>query len=177
MKQESNRERYERLNALRKGAKTTTYSATYKVGKLKLARTAGISKKEAQQLLDAFWDLNWAVKKVEDNLYVKILKDGSMWLKNPVSGFFYSLRTERDKFSTLNQGTGVYCFDTWVMFMRKSGVEPCGQFHDEVVVSNGDPEYVKGKLQEAITKTNEKLQLNVELKVDAEVGENYADVH
>jgi hypothetical protein len=36
----------------------------------------------------------------------------TMWLYNPVSKFWYSA-IYKDIFSTLNQGTGVYCFDTW----------------------------------------------------------------
>ena len=177
MRAESDRERFQRLDAMRKGAKTTTYSATYGVGKAKLARTAGISEKEAQELLDAFWELNWAVKKVADGMYVKTLKDGSTWLKNPVSGFYYNLRSDRDKFSTLNQGTGVYCFDTWAMFARKLGVQVCASFHDEVVIWHKDPKWVKKVLEEAMDRTNEKLNLNVKLGIDVQYGRNYSEVH
>ena len=100
-----------------------------------------------------------------------------MWLKNPVSGFYYSLRYEKDRFSTLNQGTGVYCFDTWVMFAKKLGVQVIGQFHDEVVVVSDDPDSITEKLQKAIEMTNEKLKLNVPLGIDVQVGGTYADVH
>jgi len=165
------------LKPLRKQYKVTNYSAIYGVGPPKLARELGISKEKAKELLDAYWKRNWAVDKLAKDQYVKTLKDGSMWLKNPVSGFYYSLRFEKDVFSTLNQGTGVYCFDTWVMFMRKEGVQVVATFHDEVVISTSDSKSTKDRLNEAISKTNKKLQMNVELKVDAEVGDNYAEVH
>ena len=36
---------------------------------------------------------------------------------------------------------------------------------------------LKNKLQKAIEMTNEKLQLNVPLGIDVQVGKTYADVH
>jgi len=96
------------LKALRKNYKVVNYSSTYGVGASKLARETGMSKSEAKTLLDAFWSRNWAIEKVASTLQVRELF-GGMWLKNPVSGFWYSLRSDKDRFSTLNQGTGVYC--------------------------------------------------------------------
>jgi hypothetical protein len=165
------------VKAIRKAYKATNYSAIYGVGPPKLARSLDIKEKEAKALLNAYWERNWSVKKVSEEQYIKTLKDGSMWLKNPVSGFYYSLRYEKDIFSTLNQSTGVYCFDTWVMFARKLGVEVIGQFHDEVVIATDDPDGVQEKLQKAIQQTNDKLQLNVPLGIDVQRGKNYADVH
>ena len=168
---------YNRIKSVRKAYKVTNYSAIYGVGPPKLARSLGIPEKEAKALLEAYWERNWAVKKLAEDQYVKTLKDGTMWLKNPVSGFYYSLRYEKDRFSTLNQGTGVYCFDTWVMFARKLGVQIIGQFHDEVIVVSDDPGSITEKLQKAIEMTNDKLQLNVPLGIDVQVGETYSDVH
>ena len=174
---EGQKELFNRIKAVRKSYKATNYSAIYGVGAPKLARSLGISEKEAKDLLEAYWERNWAVKKVSDNSYVKTLRDGTMWLKNPVSGFYYSLRYEKDKFSTANQSTGVYCFDQWVFFARKLGVQIVGQFHDEVVVVSDDPDSIQEKLQKAIEMTNEKLQLNVPLGIDVQVGKAYSDVH
>ena len=168
---------FDKIKQSRKKAKVVTYSAIYGVGAPKLSRSLSIPEREAKDLLEAYWERNWAVKKVAEDQYVKTLKDGSMWLKNPVSGFYYNLRYEKDRFSTLNQSTGVYCFDTWVMFARKLGVKIVGQFHDEVVVVSDDPESVKERLQEAIEMANDKLQLNVPLGIDVQVGRTYADVH
>ena len=50
-------------------------------------------------------------------------------------------------------------------------------FHDEVVVVSDDPDSIQEKLQKAIEMTNEKLQLNVPLGIDVQVGKAYADVH
>ena len=165
------------LKSVRKIYKPVNYAGVYGIKGLSLSRQLGISVKEADGLLEAYWERNWAVKKLAENQYVKTLKDGTMWLKNPVSGFYYSLRKEKDIFSTLNQGTGVFCFDTWVMFARKLGVQIVGQFHDEVVVVSDDPDPIQDKLQKAIEMTNEKLQLNVPLGIDVQVGKAYSDVH
>ena len=165
------------LKAVRKIYKAANYACVYGVGAPKLARTLDIPERQAKEVIEAYWERNWAIKKVADNSYVKTLKDGSMWLKNPVSGFYYSLRYDKDKWSTTAQSSGVYCFDVWIMFMRKLGVKVCASFHDEVVVVTDDPEGVEQKLQKAIEMTNDKLQLNVPLGIDVQVGDTYGDVH
>jgi len=169
---------FRRLNAVRKKAKVTNYSATYGVGKAKLARTAGMSETEADALIKAYWRRNWAVKAVAKKQEVKQL-GGKMWLKNPVSGFWINLRYEKDRFSSLNQSTGVYCFDTWLAYCWAVGIKGIGQFHDEVIVPVGDNEqgWVREAMKEAIKLTNKKLNLNVPLDVDPKFGKTYADVH
>jgi hypothetical protein len=166
------------LKALRKNYKVVNYSATYGVGASKLARETGMDKKEAQALLDAFWSRNWSVQKVAEGLKVRELF-GSMWVQNPVSKFWYSLRSDKDRFSTLNQGTGVYCFDNWVSGCRQRGLKTVGQFHDEiiVIVKEGFEDWTKTQMEISINKTNEKIQLNVPLGVDAQFGSTYADIH
>ena len=166
------------LKALRKNYKVVNYSATYGVGAAKLARETGMDKKEAQALLDAFWSRNWSVQKVAEGLRVRELF-GSSWVQNPVSKFWYSLRSDKDRFSTLNQGTGVYCFDNWVAGCRQRGLKTIGQFHDEIItlVKEGFEDWTKEQMEISIDKTNEKIQLNVPLGVDAQFGKTYADIH
>src|SRR6056300_1677872 len=126
-----------------------------------------MSKSEAQTLLDAFWSRNWSVQKVAEGLRVRELF-GSAWVQNPVSKFWYSLRSDKDRFSTLNQGTGVFCFDSWVKEIREMGVQTIGQFHDEVIVLTkiGEEDVTKNKLEHGIRCVNDDLQLNVKLGVD-----------
>lgn len=167
-----------KYNDIRKYFKVTNYSSTYGIKEKKLARDLNCSVAFAKELLDAFWRRNWAVKKVADDVEVKHTGK-SMWLKNPVSGFWYQLRYEKDKFSTLNQGTGVYCFDTWLYFVRKLGVVINFQFHDEKgsYVIEGNEQERKDRLEEAMVMTNNKLKLNVPLGIDVKFGDNYAEVH
>ena len=166
------------LKALRKNYKVVNYSATYGVGAPKLARETGMSKSEAKKLLEAFWSRNWAIEKVASSLRVRELFNG-MWLKNPVSGFWYSLRSDKDRFSTLNQGTGVYCFDTWVKECRGMGLETIGQFHDEIIVltKEGDEDKAENIMQMSINNVNHEINLNVPLGTDVQFGKTYADIH
>ena len=166
------------LKALRKNYKVVNYSATYGVGATKLSRTTGLSVKESKKLLNAFWDRNWAIPKLADSMYPRE-KNGKKWLKNPVSGYYHSLRSDKDKFSTLNQSTGVFCFDNWVALCRRNGVQTIGQFHDEIIalVADGQQEQTKQVMEKAIATLNDKLKLNVPLGVDAQFGTNYAEIH
>ena len=166
------------LKALRKNYKVVNYSATYGVGAAKLARETGMSKGEAKTLLDAFWSRNWAIEKVASTVRVREVMDG-MWLLNPVSGFWHSLRSDKDRFSTLNQSTGVFCFDTWVAICRKNGVKAVGQFHDEIIalVKKGDEGKVENLMHEAAIMLNDKVKLNVPLGTDVQFGNTYAEIH
>lgn len=170
---------YKKIKGFRPPYKTTNYAAVYGVRPNKLSRELNVSVKEAAKLLDDYWSRNWSVLEVSKNQYVKMLKDGSMWLLNPVSGFYYSLRFEKDIFSTLNQSTGVYCFDTWLAYCKSVGVKVCLQYHDELlaIAKDDEIENVKEKLLWAIKKTNEKLKLNVNLGIDIQIGKNYAECH
>ena len=166
------------LKALRKNYKVVNYSATYGVGAPKLARETGMTKGEAKTLLEAFWSRNWAIERVAKNLRVRELF-GGMWLKNPVSGFWYSLRSDKDRFSTLNQSTGVFCFDTWVSLCRTEGIKSIGQFHDEIIalVKEGEEGEVEKIMHNAAVKLNDKVKLNVPLGTDVQFGKTYADIH
>ena len=166
------------LKALRKNYKVVNYSATYGVGATKLSRTTGLSVSEAKKLLNAFWDRNWAITKLADDMYPRE-KGGKRWLKNPVSGYYHSLRSDKDKFSTLNQSTGVFCFDNWVALCRRNGVQTIGQFHDEIIalVAEGQQEQTQQTMEKAIETLNNKLKLNVPLGIDAQFGKNYAEIH
>jgi hypothetical protein len=166
------------IKALRKAYKVVNYSATYGVGAPKLARETGMTPTEAKKLLTAFWQRNWSIERVANSLHTREVA-GSTWLKNPVSGFWYSLRSDKDRFSTLNQGTGVYCFDNWVKFCRDAGLQTIGQFHDEIIalVRGGDEDVTNKIMSDAINKLNEKVSLNVHLGTDVQFGTTYAHIH
>lgn len=175
---ETPEERYERIHAIRKKAKVVTYSAMYGVGKAKLSRTTGMPESEADRLLKAFWKINWAVVEVANSAEKKTV-GGEMWIKNPVSGFYHSLRFEKDSWSTLNQSTGVYCFDNWLAFYLTKRPNIVGQFHDESIncLKKGEEEDHEKVLKWAIGKVNEKLKLHIDLDVDVQFGKRYSDVH
>ena len=166
------------LSALRKKYKAANYSCIYGVGAQKLARETGMKQREAKKLIEAYWGRNWAVEKLSKDQKVRTIGDET-WLLNPVSGFWHNLRSDKDRFSTLNQSTGVFCFDTWIAILRNGGLNPIGQFHDEVILAipEGQEENTRSQLKLAIEKANDKIKLNVPLDVDVQFGSNYAAIH
>lgn len=169
-------ERWDKLHSVRKAYKPVNYSGIYGVGKAKLAREAGFTEKVAEDLLKKYWERNWAVKELVKPLEVKEV-GGISWLKNPVSGFWYELRHEKDRFSTLNQSTGVFLFDAWVARVRRYGIQVCAQFHDEILFWTVKKKQAGKILDEAIREVNEDVDLNVTLRIDYKFGKNYAEVH
>lgn len=167
------------LKSVRKAYKVTNYSATYGIKPLGLSRRGGFSVKDAEELLDAFWKRNWSLEAIAKDTKTKKTRDGQMWLYNPVSKFWYSLRHDKDKFSTLNQSTGVYCFDTWLGYCISLGLDAIGQFHDEAIflVKQGDEPKTSDVVYSAMNKTNDKLKLNVKLSTAPEFGDNYSEIH
>jgi len=168
------------LKSLRKNYKVVNYSATYGVGAAKLSRETGMTEQEAKKLLNAYWERNWSVAEfAADNLKKVKLINGQMWVQNPVSKFWHTLRYEKDVFSTLNQSTGAYCFDKWVAYYRMARPNIVGQFHDESInlVKKGDEQQHKLKLVSAINKLNKELKLNVDLGIDVQFGNKYSEIH
>lgn len=167
---------------IRNKAKTVNFAGVYGAGPPKIAQTTGMPLSQAKKLHQTYWERNKAVKLVAKSAIVKTLTfDGEeqMWLYNPVSGFWYSLRYEKDKFSTLNQGTGVFCFDLWVKEVRLSGIKIMLQYHDEILfhLKNTEQDIVRTKLLKAIEKVNKIVKLNVPLGVSVDFGKTYKDVH
>jgi len=166
------------IKALRKDYKIVNYSATYGVGAPKLSRETGMTMKQAAALLTAYWKRNWAVKAFIDKQKIRRIND-EMWVQNPVSKFWHSLRYEKDVFSTINQSTGAYCFDKWVAYYRTIRPNIIGQFHDESInlVRKGEEDEHSSALEWAIKKLNQNLKLNVDLGIEIQYGQRYSDVH
>lgn len=169
---------FKALKTIRGKAKNANYACQYGAGVSRIALTASISEAEASILHKAYWDLNWAIKAVAKEQITKDV-DGQMWLLNPINGFWYTLRFEKDIFSTLVQGTASYCFDLWVRNFRKHRPQVTAQFHDEVVlcVREGSREKCRKMLSDAIDETNNQLKLNRELGVSMDFGKRYSDIH
>ena len=162
----------------RKLGKAANYACVYGAGGATVARSAGISESEGKNLVEAYWKRNWSVEAIAAAQTVKTCRR-QKWLYNPVSKLWYSLRAEKDRFSTLNQGTGVWCFDTWVKYQRQKGLPQVGQMHDETInlVKEENKEKAEKALRWAIDQTNKELKLNRELDIDTQFGINYAAIH
>ena len=176
-----------KITAARKSGKTAGYASVYNAGPAAIARAAGVSLAEGKVLHEAYWKLNWSVKAIADEQVVIRDSKGGKWLVNPVNGFCYSLRKESDRFSTLAQGTGSYCFDMWVdnvlteMETRYNKKTLTGSFHDELVIRLKDNEEVKGifksLVEDAVEKVNTTFKLRRSLGCDVQFGDNYSQIH
>lgn len=162
----------------REKGKKANYSCVYGVKGETLAIAAGITREEGNLLVKKYWERNWSVKKVAEAQKVKVCF-GSLWLFNPVSTFWYSLRNEKDRFSTLNQGTGVFCFDIFIFNLFKKRLQLTGQFHDEIIltVKKGEREETENILRESIKLTNKMLKLNRALDINVQFGDSYGEIH
>lgn len=169
---------YNKISAVRKVYKATNYAATYGAGANRIALTAGCSPKRGEKLVGSYWKRNWSVRAIADEQIVKTC-NGKKWLFNPVSRLWYVLRYEKDRFSTLNQGTGVWCFDQWVKHIKAGGVPVIFQAHDEVccLVRKGKRDKLSKFLKKCIADTNEELKLNRELDISIDYGDNYSQIH
>lgn len=172
------KEIYDKVAAARKLGKTVNYGATYGAGVATLSRAANIPEHQASRLHSAYWKLNWSIPASADKQKVKKC-NGREWLYNPVSGFWYPLRHRKDVWSTLNQGTGVFCFDTWVKYVKAGKVPVVGQFHDEIVclVRTGKREKLTKFLKGCMKLANEELKLNRELDISIDFGGSYSEIH
>lgn len=161
--------------------KNGNYACQYGAGPPKLTKTCGISLKEAKELHQIYWERNWAVKEAAEAQKVITLSDGSLWLLNPVSNFFYPLRNVKDVFSTLVQGTASFVFDVWVGFLRQRGIKLIAQFHDEKVSRHKDTPKERDEVEEihfsCIEDLNQLLRLNRKLDVDVQFGYRYSEIH
>lgn len=169
---------YARLKGIRSIAKNGNYACQYNAFPPRLAITCDISLDKAKELFDAYWALNWSIKEVTKRLETKRVKD-EMYLLNPISGFWYSLRKENDKFSTLVQGTAAFVFDLWVRHVLERRDQLTAQFHDEIVltIKKGFREPCIKLLREALDETNAQLNLNRQLDIGIQFGSRYSSIH
>lgn len=204
---------FTRLKSIRGIAKTANFACVYGASALKIADTAKISLEEGYKLHKIYWEKNNAVKKTAnacivkqvthvDNIrvkrdtglldeennpiletsYIEIVKN-QKWLYNPLSGFWLFLKEEKDRFSTLNQSSGVFVVDSWIHQVRKKlkplGISICLQYHDEILLyfKKEYQQQVETILKDSMKIVNENLNLNVEVGISIDVGEDYAQCH
>lgn len=170
---------YKRLKDVRLKGKICNFSATYNIGYAALARAMNTTEKESKRILEAYWELNWAVREYCNNCKVKEV-DGRMWIYQEVSKHWLPLRNDKDRLSATNQSLLAYIFDLWMMYIRKE-IMIAMQMHDE----NGSyvkdcPEYIEERkriLKDSLAKVNKALNLPVEMDCSVQFAKNYAEAH
>ena len=169
---------HDKLDKKRHSGKQTNYSSMYGIGKDKLSKDLGITVKEGGQLIDAYWIKNKCVRTFSESCETKTV-NGQLWVKNPLNNYYYSLRSNKDIFSTINQGTGDYIFTLWQHNLMNLGVKLYGGWHDEIVTccKREDCDEVIKKLKYGMELVNKQLNLKVPIGVDYKIGLSYSEVH
>lgn len=175
------------VSKARKGGKTTNYASAYGGSPEAIARGGGIDLSLAKQLHEGYWKLNWSVKAIAEEQCVFEDSKGQKWLINPINGFCYSLRTEKDRFSTLAQGTGSFFFDMWIDNILNSMQSTfktkklSGSWHDEYVVAFKDSPKAREVMEkitlDAIEQVNDTYLLRRKLGCDIQFGKRYSEIH
>lgn len=184
---ENNIATFKVLDKIRQSGKTTNYACQYGAGASTVARAAGAPQSMGTTLHEGYWKLNWSVKAIAEATKTKKMA-GVNWQWNPISQLWYFLKSDKDRFSTLCQGTGAFICDMWIenvirICMERYNIPPnlCGQFHDELILRLRDTpksrETMKGIVQEAIERVNELVKMNTTLGCDVAFGKSYADIH
>lgn len=178
-----------RIGKIRAVGKQGNYALQYGSGVETLARTAKISVAQAKKLKSGYDKLNWSIPVIAQAQKVLSFDNGK-YLLNPVNKLLYPLKAEKDRFSTLIQGSGSYTLDLWIMkffAIRKKAIASgrikfarlLGTFHDELIVEHldEDSEEVKLMLLEAIDLVNKSLKLKVDIGCDIKQGKDYSEIH
>lgn len=175
---EEKTEFHDKLDKKRHSGKQTNYSSMYGIGKDKLAKELKITTKESAKLIDAYWIKNKCVRIFSESCETKTV-GGQLWVKNPLNNYYYSLRSNKDIFSTINQGTGDYIFTLWQHNLMNMGVKLYAGFHDEIVTccKPEDCDNIIEKLKKAMELVNKQLKLKVPVGIDYKIGNTYAEVH
>lgn len=119
---------YKALSKIRKSSKVVNYSATYSASAKKIAESGGMSLKEATTLRDAFWELNWSVRKFAEDLKTKEV-EGKTFIWNPYTKLYLFLSSEHIRFSACNQNFGMCVFELFVYYLIEEGIKPIMTIH------------------------------------------------
>jgi DNA polymerase I-like protein with 3'-5' exonuclease and polymerase domains len=166
------------IKPIRDIAKNGNYACQYNAGPSRLARTCGISLEQASVLHKAYWKMNHAIKTVVSKQKFKEV-NGQLWLFNPISSLWYSLRYERDIFSTLVQSTGAYIFDIWLQKILYRREQLNGSFHDEFIltIKEGFEGECTKMIEECMEEVNTELKFDVKLSCGIQYGKKYSEIH
>ena len=179
-----------RIAKVRAAGKTTNYACQYKSGAKTVSRQAKIDMGVAKTLVNAYRKKNWSIDVIEKSLTRKRVSHGTYQL-NPVNGIWYHLKTEKDSFSTLVQGSGAYLLDLWlgyIFFLRqkpeyhiKGGVRLVAQAHDENLQEfndlEGNEETVRKLFDDALAMANKRLAQEIPFGCDTQTGYKYSEIH
>lgn len=166
--------------------KNTNYGCQYGAGASTVAREAGVELAVGKKLVKAYKKLNWSINAIAKDQVRKKTSHGTyQW--NQYSKIWYHLKTEKDSFSTLVQGSGSYLLDMWLKqidnvkkeMSLKDVVKLCAQAHDENLQEfKGIPNDVVSQVfQEGLDRANKMLKVEIPFGCDTQFGLKYSEIH
>lgn len=176
------------LSKVRSAGKGANYSLQFSAGALTVSRAAKVSMKVANKLVKAYRKRNWTIDVIAGQQKDKRTSWGRYQL-NPFNGIWYNLKNDKDKFSTLVQGTGSYVFDLWMAhllslrnkpkYKLKGNLDLLASLHDEYIgeILECDREVCEKITIDAIMCANKTLNLEIPFSVDVQFGKNYSEIH
>ena len=163
-----------------------TGNCQYGAGAVTIARTAGVDLATAKKLVKAYKKLNWSINEISKDQIRKTVSHG-MYQWNPYSKMWYYLKTEKDSFSTLVQGSGSFLLDVWLKCIDnikvrdgvKDKLKLCMSQHDENLqeFQGLTDEYVRDIFQEALDMVNKSLKVKIPFGCDTQMGQKYSEIH
>ncbi len=178
---EAHKKGEENHKEIRHKYKTGNYTCQFGAGAPRISKTLGIPLAEAKKVHSAYWSRNKGIKLASADSKVITVRE-QMWLLNPINGFYYSLRNEKDIFSVLCQGGGVFIFDMWIYNMRQQNILPALSYHDEIMSYvkkglKGERERITAVLKDSVKLVNKQLNLVREMDVEVQFGDDYSQCH
>ena len=176
------------LSKVRSAGKGANYSLQFGAGALTVSRAANVTLGVAKKLVEAYRNRNWTIETITKEQKDKKTSFGRYQL-NPFNGIWYNLKNDKDKFSTLVQGTGSFIFDLWMLnllrlrkeskYKLKGDLDLLGSWHDEYVgeLLPEDKESCKQITMDAIMCANNNMKLEIPFSVDVQFGQNYSQIH
>ncbi len=174
------------ISEVRGKGKGTNYSCQYGAGAATVARTAGVPLSIGKSLVNAYKKVNWSIEKIAASQVTKKVSHGTYQL-NPFNNMWYHLKTDKDRFSTLVQGTGAYILDLWLGYQFNLRKKPeydieanlLASWHDEQVVEFKEDlkDQIERLMKDSLTKVNERLETEIAFDCDVQFGKTYADIH
>lgn len=168
----------DRISTTRQLYKQVVYSLTYGAGAKTLARNCGIPETRAKRLISIYKKQNWAQEKFAKSLKTKQCL-GVTWVFNPLTKFWYELRSSKDLFSATNQGSGAMVTMMWIKQCLDRGVCLITETHDDLCIEEDEDkvEEKKAILQESIDVVNQMFGFNIPMTIDIQVGKRFSEIH
>lgn len=181
----------------RNKSKNGLYATMYGARAPMLAITLGISLKQAEEALEAFWEANPATKQRMEELETEWIGSGKKYIK-ALDGRYLVVRKQSSILNTKFQSGGAIIMDMALLLLdhKFGGIHvdrdliPCyhykghkiyriGYFHDEYEfeVPEEIALEIKVILEWAIKRAGEILKMKIPLVGEGKIGANWAEVH